>query len=84
MRAAARSLLRRPAFAAAAILTLALGVLKIGDRAIDVSFSGLSPLFVGLYQVQATLPAGLPAGAAIPVTLEVAGQLSAPVTIALQ
>lgn len=37
-------------------------VVRIGGRQAKVAFSGLTPGFVGLYQVNATIPAGLPGG----------------------
>ena len=37
-------------------------VARIGGREAAVAFSGLTPGFVGLYQVNATIPAGLPGG----------------------
>jgi uncharacterized protein (TIGR03437 family) len=61
-----------------------LPTLRIGNRTVNVSFSGLAPQYVGLYQVQATLPQGLDTGPSVPATLEIAGQLSAAATIALQ
>ena len=35
---------------------------KIGDESAEVMFSGLAPLFVGLYQVNAKLPEDLAPG----------------------
>lgn len=57
---------------------------SIGGVNITPAFSGLTPGFVGLYQVNAALPPGLPAGDAVPLTLTVAGQTSPMVTIAVQ
>ena len=59
-------------------------VLRIGGSVVPVSFSGLSPGLVGLYQVNASLPPNVSKGAAVPVTLEIAGQLSAEVTVAIE
>jgi uncharacterized protein (TIGR03437 family) len=42
--------------------TLAMPVVTIGGANAPVSFSGLAPSFVGLYQVNATVPAGLKSG----------------------
>jgi uncharacterized protein (TIGR03437 family) len=54
----------------------------IGGQDAPVSFSGLTPGFPGLYQVNAVVPAGVP-GAAVPVVISVAGQTSPPVTMAI-
>jgi uncharacterized protein (TIGR03437 family) len=58
--------------------------LTIGGAPSQVLFAGLAPGFAGLYQVNAIVPAGVPAGAAVPVILTSAGQSSPPVTIAIQ
>jgi uncharacterized protein (TIGR03437 family) len=55
----------------------------IGGRPAAVAFAGLAPSYPDLYQVNATLPAGLPAGTQVPVLLSVAGQTSPPVTISV-
>ena len=57
---------------------------SIGGQPAAVSFSGLTPGFVGLYQVNAVVPAGISTGNAVPVTLTVAGQTSPAVTMAVQ
>ena len=57
---------------------------SVGGVNTTPSFAGLTPGFVGLYQVNAALPAGITAGDAVPLTLTVAGQTSTPVTIAVQ
>ncbi|MBL8241040.1 MAG: hypothetical protein JNM66_26700 [Bryobacterales bacterium] len=56
----------------------------IGDRDATVLFAGLAPGFAGLYQINAQVPAGIAAGAAVPVVLTVAGQTSIPVTIGVR
>jgi uncharacterized protein (TIGR03437 family) len=48
----------------------------IGGKRAAVQFSGLVPGFAGFYQVNATVPEGIPAGGQTPVTLTVAGQSS--------
>jgi uncharacterized protein (TIGR03437 family) len=58
--------------------------ISIGGVPANVFFAGLTPGFVGLYQVNATVPAGVTPGSQVPVTLTGAGQTSAPVTIAVQ
>jgi adhesin/invasin len=55
----------------------------IGGQDAPVQFSGLTPGFPGLYQVNAVVPDGL-SGDQIPVIVTVAGQSSPPVTIAVQ
>ncbi|MGA2588656.1 MAG: hypothetical protein ABSH32_01960 [Bryobacteraceae bacterium] len=54
----------------------------IGNVAATVSFSGLAPGYVGLYQVNALVPAGTPAGDA-PVAISIGGASSNTVTIAV-
>ena len=56
----------------------------VGGMRANVSFSGLTPGFVGLYQVNTTVPSGVAPGNQVPVTLIGAGQQSMPVTIAVQ
>ena len=55
----------------------------VGGIDAQVQFAGLAPGYPDLYQVNAVVPAGVASGAA-PVVLTVAGQLSPPVTIAIQ
>jgi uncharacterized protein (TIGR03437 family) len=49
-----------------------------------VPFSGLAPGFVGLYQVDALVPAGVGSGNTVPVTITIGGVTSNTVTIAVQ
>jgi uncharacterized protein (TIGR03437 family) len=56
---------------------------RIGGRDAAVQFSGLAPGFIGLYQVNAFVPQGV-AGNEVPVVIEMAGQQSPPVTIAVR
>jgi uncharacterized protein (TIGR03437 family) len=56
----------------------------VGGRPAEVSFAGLAPGFVGLYQVNAAIPTGLAAGSDVPVVIEIDGQVSPPVTIAVR
>jgi uncharacterized protein (TIGR03437 family) len=67
-----------------ALTTVAVPQVTIGNIAAAVTFSGLAPGFAGLYQVNAQVPAGVPAGNAVPVTLSVAGVSSNTVTIVVQ
>ena len=48
------------------------------------SFAGVAPGWIGLYQVNVTIPAGTPPGLALPLTLKVGGQQSNSVLVALQ
>jgi uncharacterized protein (TIGR03437 family) len=64
--------------------TLATPTVTIGGVAAAVSFAGLAPGFVGLYQANVQVPAEAPGGEAISVTLSIGGAASNPVTIALQ
>jgi uncharacterized protein (TIGR03437 family) len=50
----------------------------------DVSFSGLAPGYVGLYQVNAQVPPGLAANASAPVVISMPGATSNTVTIAVE
>ena len=56
----------------------------IGGVSADVLFAGLTPGFVGLYQVNIVVPAGVTPGDKVPVVLSTAGQTSVPVSIAMQ
>jgi adhesin/invasin len=56
----------------------------IGGQSAQVLFGGLAPGFAGLYQVNAIVPGGIAPANDVPLMLTVAGQSSAPVTIALQ
>ena len=54
----------------------------IGGKAAQVAFSGLTPGYAGLYQVNAVVPSGITTGDTVPVVVSVAGQTSPPVTMA--
>jgi uncharacterized protein (TIGR03437 family) len=56
----------------------------IGGVPAQVKFSGLSPGFPDLYQVNVTVPAGVIPGNEVPVVLTTAGQTSPPVTMAVR
>jgi uncharacterized protein (TIGR03437 family) len=56
----------------------------IGGVSAQVSFSGLAPGSVGLYQVNVLIPAGVSPGGSVPLILSIAGIKSNPVTIAVQ
>jgi uncharacterized protein (TIGR03437 family) len=55
----------------------------IGQTQAQVLFAGLVPSYAQLYQVNVTIPSGLPSGSAV-LTLSVGGQQSAPVSITVQ
>ena len=55
----------------------------IGGVSATPVFSGLAPGFVGLYQVNALVPAGVTGGNAVPVTISIGGATSNTVTIAV-
>ena len=57
--------------------------MSIGGRSARVFFAGLSPGFASLYQVNAFVPAGVPAGEA-EVVVSIAGQASPVVTLAVE
>jgi uncharacterized protein (TIGR03437 family) len=50
-------------------------VVNIGGQQAQVLFSGLSPGFVGLYQVNVVVPPGISAGNQ-PITISIGGQTS--------
>ena len=56
----------------------------VGGVEAQVLFSGAAPGFAALYQVNAFVPAGITPGDAVPVTLELGGQTSPSVTIAVR
>ena len=64
--------------------TLATPTVLIGNVQADVSFAGLSPGFVGLYQVNLQIPPNAPSGDAVPVVLTIGGVKSNTATIAIQ
>ena len=56
----------------------------IADVHSNVLFSGLTPTFTGLYQVNVVVPDGIAPGDTVPVVLSVAGVSGPPVTIAVR
>ena len=56
----------------------------IGGRPAAVSFSGLAPGYVGLYQVNAVVPANAPTGNSVPLTISIGNLTSNSVTLAVQ
>jgi uncharacterized protein (TIGR03437 family) len=64
--------------------TLTTPIVTVGNVPATVSFSGLAPGFVGLYQVNIKIPDNAPSGDAVPVSLSIGGVNSNTVTIAVQ
>jgi uncharacterized protein (TIGR03437 family) len=55
----------------------------IGGVAAQVQFSGLVPGFVGLWQINAVIPASLPTAANTPLTVELKGRQNSSTTLAI-
>ncbi len=55
----------------------------IGGIPATVLWSGLTPTYAGLYQVNLQVPAGVPTGSAVPLILSIGGQYSNTTTIAV-
>jgi len=55
----------------------------VGNANAAVQFSGLAPGFVGLYQLNVTIPANAPSGVQS-LVIEIGGVRSKPVTLAIQ
>jgi uncharacterized protein (TIGR03437 family) len=64
--------------------TTTLPTVTIGGAQATVFFSGLAPGFVGLYQVNALVPAGAASGGAVPVAISMGGVQSNTVTMAVK
>jgi uncharacterized protein (TIGR03437 family) len=64
--------------------TTATPTVTVGDVNATVSFSGLAPGYVGLYQVNVRIPDTAPSGDAVPVILSIGGVTANTVTIAVQ
>ena len=65
-------------------LTTTMPLVTVGGVNASVSFSGLAPGYVGLYQVNVQVPANAPSGDAVPVILNIGGVTANTVTIAVQ
>ena len=63
--------------------TISIPSVTIGGVPASVTFSGLAPTFVGLYQVNAQIPANAPGGNAVAVVLTIGGLTGNTVTIAV-
>lgn len=64
--------------------TMSLPVVTVGAVNAPVSWSGLTPGFTGLYQINFLVPENAPAGSAIPVTVSLDGAASNTVTMAVE
>jgi uncharacterized protein (TIGR03437 family) len=64
--------------------TVATPTVTIGGMPTTATFSGLSPGFVGLYQVNVQVLAGVAPGNAVPVVITIGGASSNTATIAVQ
>jgi uncharacterized protein (TIGR03437 family) len=64
--------------------TVSLPQLMIGGQPAVVRFSGLTPGFAGLYQLNASVPSGVQTGSAVPLTVTIDGQTSPVTTITIQ
>ncbi|HEY7680652.1 MAG TPA: kelch repeat-containing protein [Terriglobia bacterium] len=64
--------------------TLAIPSVAIGGVAVTVTFSGLAPELVGVYQVNALVPEDAPTGDAVPLVLSIEGIASNTVTVAVR
>jgi uncharacterized protein (TIGR03437 family) len=64
--------------------TSTLPTVTVGGLRAVVTFSGLAPGFVGLYQVNAQVPDTVVPGDAVPLTLSIGGAVSNTVTIAIR
>jgi uncharacterized protein (TIGR03437 family) len=56
----------------------------IGSQSAAVAFSGLTPGLVGVYQINAVVPAGVTPGGQVLVVINISGQTSSAVTIAVK
>lgn len=65
-------------------LTVAQPTVTIGGKTAQVQFSGLAPGFVGLWQINAVVPADATPGSAVPLLISAGGVTSNTVTIAVQ
>jgi uncharacterized protein (TIGR03437 family) len=64
--------------------TIAQPAVTIGGQSADVSFSGLAPGLVGVYQINAQVPASSATGDAVPIVVAIGGARSNVATIAVR
>ncbi|MDQ6758803.1 MAG: hypothetical protein M3Z32_02915 [Acidobacteriota bacterium] len=79
-----RPVLGAPSPSSPLATTLSPAIVSIGGVDAPVSFAGLAPNFVGLYQVNAQVPAGTGSGPAVKVVLTIGGVASNTATIAVE
>jgi uncharacterized protein (TIGR03437 family) len=79
-----RPILGAPSPGSPLAMTVAQPIVSVGGVNANVSFSGLAPGYVGLYQVNIEIPDTVPTGDAVPVTLSIGGAPANTVTIAVQ
>ena len=63
--------------------TTATPIVLIGNISARVTFSGLSPQFVGVYQVNVVIPPDAPIGDAVPLQIQIGGRTSVQTKIAV-
>ena len=56
----------------------------IGGVPVTPDFAGLAPTFIGLYQINVRVPANVPTGMAVPITVQVLNLVSPTVTISVE
>ena len=66
------------------VTTLTPVTASLGGQDIPVSFAGLTPGFIGLYQVNLPIPVNTPPGLDLPIYFTIGGVASSPVEIAVQ
>jgi uncharacterized protein (TIGR03437 family) len=64
--------------------TVTMPTVTIGGESATVLFSGLTPGFVGLYQIDAIVPGGIPPGDQVPVVVSILGATRPAATIAVK
>jgi uncharacterized protein (TIGR03437 family) len=64
--------------------TVSLPTVSIGGVQSLVTYSGLAPTLVGVYQVNVSVPSAVAPGSVVPVVLSIGGSVSNTVTIAVQ
>jgi uncharacterized protein (TIGR03437 family) len=74
----------QPAPATPLSVTLSKPMVIVAGFTAEVLFSGLAPGSVGLYQVNARIPAGIPSGGSVPLQIVIDGNPSNMVSIAVQ
>ena len=64
--------------------TLAMPQVRLGEIAAEVTFAGMTPGAVGLYQINIRVPANAPVGAAVPLRVSIEGAVANTVTVPIQ